>query len=40
LQVKIIALDGAVFFDPGGNPQAIYLLQKCKIVAVTLADVI
>jgi hypothetical protein len=40
LQVKIITLDGAVYFEPDGNPQAIYLLQKCKIVAATLAGVI
>jgi len=38
LQVKIITLDGAVCYNPGGHPQVIYLLQKCKIVAVTLAS--
>jgi hypothetical protein len=40
LQVKIITLDGVVYFNPGGNPQAIYLLEKRNIVAVTLAGVI
>jgi hypothetical protein len=40
LQVKINTLDGAVRFNPGGHPQAIYLLHKCKVVAVILAGII
>jgi len=36
LQVKIITLCGAVCFDPDGHTQAIYLLPRWTIVAVTL----